>query len=650
MNRLFRAARPFAIAILLFSTCLGVNSTANAKELLLTADDIRAIAPKAKDEFVQALLDAKDEFEAAGIDTRLRMAHFLSQVLTETGGLKRIDENMNYSYKALMRVFSRKTVSEADARRIAGKPREVANWVYGARLGNRGRNTDDGWNYRGSGFIQLTGRDNFARRGADIGLPLADNPELVRQAKEGLTAAIAYWTARDINAAADVNDRMRVRKLVNGPAAHGHEQARVFFNTAWVKVFAGKEAAGFESAVEAAEDIVIDETAYDGILKEGGYMSDNFLSTEADAAETRADAIRDFQETWGLPETGVMDEATQEALLDPRMWRLLDVEEEVEAEAPAPAPSGDPEGTTAFTFGGGTEAGTESGAMTESGTEMALIEVRMGSGEIADSVNLKQEDVLALADAAAIYPEYEMGAAVASPDTFIPFSVIGTDDRFAVLDTTQFPARAIVQIRFENHSGRQSLCSGTMISPDTVLTAAHCVHSGTRNGRPYSKFRFFPGRNVGAAPFGECNARAAFVLSGWTEGDNPLDGREYDLGAFKLDCNVGDATGQVAIRVLGDDELGIKTTVHGYAADKAPAGRQWISEDELRVLQDLKGFYDNDTFGGTSGSAVFETGKTDTIIGVHTNGLHGEEPWASHNAFTRITEGRMQKIQEWIAQ
>ena len=221
MNRLYRTARHIAIVAHLVSACLVYNSTASAKELLLTADDIRIIAPKAKSEFVQALLDARGEFEAAEINTRLRMAHFLSQVLTETGGLKRIDENMNYSYKALMRVFSRRTVSEADARRIAGKPREVANWVYGARLGNRGRNTNDGWDFRGSGFIQLTGRDNFTRRGADIGLPLADNPEMVRQAKEGLTAAIAYWQATGINAAADANDRMKVRKLVNGPAAAG---------------------------------------------------------------------------------------------------------------------------------------------------------------------------------------------------------------------------------------------------------------------------------------------------------------------------------------------------------------------------------------------------------------------------------------------
>ena len=639
----------FRMAVaLLFGLVTLMATPAAAETKLLTAEDLRKIAPKAKDEFIQAFIGAESEFEAAGINTRLRMAHFLAQVMTETGGLRRIDENMNYSYKTLMRVFSRKTVSETDARRIAGKPKEVANWVYGARLGNRGRDTDDGWNYRGSGFIQLTGRYNFEKRGADIGLPLAENPELAREARAGLTAAIAYWEATGINAAADANDRIRVRKLVNGPAAHGADQARVFFNTAWTKVFAGKEAAGFESGTETAADPGSVDEAFDDILKGGGFIPDGFSSTESGSENTRADALRDFQETWGLPETGVLDEATQDALLDPRMWRLKMLEDEGEMAALDVAPAGqggDPEATVKFSFGAGTEAGT--------GMESAsvpMIEAKPGTGQIADNVNLKQEDLAALSEAGAIYPEYEMGEAAAKPETFVPFSVIGADDRRAVLDTTGFPARAIVQIRFENHSGGQSLCSGSMISPDTVLTAAHCIHSGTKTGRPFSNFRFFPGRNVGAAPFGECNARDAFVLGGWTSADTALDARTYDLGAFKLDCEIGNATGQLAVRSITEADLGVGTIVHGYAADKAPQGRQWVSEDKLRVLQDLKGFYDNDTFGGTSGSAVFAAGATDTIIGIHTNGLHGEEPWASHNAFTRITDERLSSIQSWIAQ
>ena len=188
-----------------------------------------------------------------------------------------------------------------------------------------------------------------------------------------------------------------------------------------------------------------------------------------------------------------------------------------------------------------------------------------------------------------------------------------------------------------------------MISPDTVLTAAHCIHSGTTDGRPFSNFRFFPGRNVAVAPFGECGAIGARVLRGWVNAPNQLDARIFDLGAFKLDCRVGDITGHFAIRTMGDTDVGLGTTVFGYAVDKAPGGRQWKSTDELRLLHDLKGFYDNDTYGGTSGSAVFISGQENEIVGVHTNGLHGEYPWSTHNAFTRITKRRFLTIQEWIS-
>lgn len=648
---------PLLIALIITTILWAPSQPAHAQSKLLTAEDIRKIAPKAKEEFIQAFVEAEEEFEKAGINTRLRMAHFMAQVLTETGGLKRIDENMNYSFDALMRVFSRRTVSETDARRIARKPKEVANWVYGARLGNRGRDTDDGWNYRGSGFIQLTGRDNFLRRGEQIELPLAENPELAREAEAGLKAAIAYWTAVGINSAADANDRIKVRKLVNGPAAHGADQARAYFNNAWVKVFAAKESAGFESG-ELDLEIESEVNVFDDILKNDGFMEDNFSATESGAEDAREEAYREYQRTWGLPETGVLDEATQEQLLDPRMWRLKSLEDDiVEAENTVTEPVseiGSGEETVVFSFDGAVDLGlggndSSESAGTESG-EVDLSAPRVGTGQMVSDFQLKQDDILSFNNASSQYASYEMGDLVTEPEDFVPFSVIGADERVAVLNTTTFPARAVVQILFKKPNGKENLCSGTMVSPDTVLTAAHCIHSGTQSGQAFSDFRFFPGRNVGVAPFGSCKAKSARVLSGWINATSPLETREFDLGAFKLDCDVGEETGQVAIRSVEEDEIGVGTTVHGYASDKAPGGRQWISKDELRVLQDFKGFYDNDTYGGTSGAAVFATGEEGTLIGVHTNGLHGEEPWASHNAFTRITPERLEKIKEWIAE
>lgn len=621
-----------AILVAFFLVYLN-SSGARAQEISFTFADIKSISPQASDEYIKEFIRAQADLRAAGINNRLRMAHFLTQVMTETGGMRRIDENMNYSFKSLMRVFSRKTISEAKAREIAGKPQLIANWVYGSRLGNRGRDTQDGWNYRGSGFIQLTGRTNFRVRGREIGQPLEESPELARQAREGLQAAIGYWKGRGISAAADDNDHRRVRILVNGPAAHGLDQSKVWFARAWTRVFRNKPAAG---GVEAGEELVameaMEETAlFDSILEDSGLLSEGFES-DGGADEKRAAAIKAFQAEVGLEASGVLDEATQIELLDPREWRYQD-------DVPV-QPDQELDGSVALSLGdGGTEA-----------AEAAPVEPEAGTGTVAADPNLDAEDLSALDTAKGIYADYEKGGPGADPDRFVPFSVIEPDTRVAVNDTTGFPARAIAQILLEDDRGSQRLCTGTMISPDTVLTAGHCIHSGSVAGQPFRNFRVIPGRNRGAAPFGRCKGRQAFVLAGWTASPTLEESRYYDLGAIKLDCQVGNATGWVGVRAIGNDEVGKPTLVQGYAGDLAPTGRQWVSEDRLRVLWQLKGFYQNDTFGGTSGAPVFEPDSRDVIIGVHTNGLHSdEEPWKSNNAFTRITPERLARIQEWIA-
>lgn len=633
MPRAFnRFSRLVAALIAMFLFALVPGVPARAEPGLVTMEDLKKIAPKAREDFVQAIIDAEPDLDAAGINTRLRMAHFIAQVMTETGGLARLDENMNYSFRSLIRVFSRKTISEAKARDIAGKPVEIANWVYGHRLGNLGRDTMDGWDFRGSGYIQLTGRANFRARGGEIGMDLESDPEAARQALAGLMAAVAYWSARDVNSAADDNDHHRVRVLVNGPAAHGEAQARVWFNRAWTRVFADKAAAGFEAGEALVEAGSLSEDAlFDTILSEAGFASAEELSNEADGAQSRNAGLKAFQNEMGLPETGVLDEATQDALLDPREWRHQ--EDEIEASAPVDAG----EQSLSFDLASGEEAAP------------APAEPNEGSGATASDVELGDETLVFLDGARSIYPDYEMGTlADTDPGSFKPFSVIGEDERTAVTDTTGFPARAIVQILFQSPRGKQ-LCSGAMISPDTVLTAAHCVHSGTRNGQPFKGYSVVPGRNLGAAPFGSCGVVRGYVLSGWVNAASALESRYYDLGALKLDCQVGHQTGWFGLTSLAEEAGGTPIAVQGYAADLTPTGRQWRSEDLIRLLWAQKGFHQADTFGGTSGAPVALLDQPATIIGVHTNGLFGvEAPWDGNNAFTRLTPARLARIAEWV--
>lgn len=623
----------------------------HAEEKLLTFDDIKRISPNAKDIYIHAIIDAQDAFEANGIDSRLRAAHFLAQVMTETGGLKRIDENMNYSFNTLMRVFSRRTVSQADARRIAGKPVEVANWVYGHRLGNRGRDTMDGWNYRGSGYIQLTGRDNFLRRGSELGIDIASDPDLVRDPDVGLQTALAYWTVNNINAAADVHDRLRVRVLVNGPAAHGYAQSKAWFNKVWVNALRDKDLLGFEAGegLLEAEGTALSEI-FDEILSETGFLDPADMVTES-AEVSREEAVRAFQEANGLPQTGVVDAATEDAMLDPSQWRP----QQYAGEQRAAVEVTDPETTVVINLTSGQADVVPAGPFESAGS--AFVESGNGIGPDAAAGNLLTGQVAdRLAAANAIYPDYAPveGLAQDENNNVINYGVIGDDDRLPVfvhMDMLAPPASSVVQIAFKTAFGAEKSCTGAMISADTVLTAAHCIHSGTIRGRPFRDFVVLPGRTSGAANFGECGALSATVLDGWINATSTAELLNYDIGAIKLDCDVGTRTGWFGVRALSDAEEGLEVTVQGYASDRVPKGQQWFSADKVQALTVLKGYHQADTFGGTSGAPVYGTAQNDMIVGVHSNTFFGvTDPWKSNNGFTRITERRVATIQNWIAQ
>ncbi len=624
--------RRLNFAFALFCLAMSCIKPASADTTLITADELKRISPRARDAFVEELTSMQKEMAEAGIDNPLVMTHFVAQIMTETGGLRRLDEDLMYSYQRGLGVFSRPILPEQKARELAGKPREFANWVYGSRLGNRGRNTDDGWNYRGSGYLQLTGRENFRNRGAEIRVPLENQPDLAREPQHyALKVALAYWKAAGISQAANDDDALRVRRLVNGPAALGLAESKDWFEKAWHRVFKAKA-----SPEEAGEVVVVPDgaSADNGVLIEHGYLPEGF-EAGSDPATARSDAVKAFQRDVGLPETGVIDEETEYELLD--AWRHQSSDDR----APVPESLGNQ--TASFDLLAASDPNEAGPAPTEA---------NKGSGETVENVNIPLEDQEALGTARGSYADYEMGRAAADPDRFLPYSILsGSDNRKPVTDTTEFPARAIVQILSETPGGRQLLCTGTMVSVDTVLTAAHCVHSGTVSGQPYRNFRIIPGRNAGAAPFGRCKARTAFVLSGWTTSTSPEESRIYDLGALKLDCDVGQRTGWVGMRALTDSEPVKSMVVEGYASDSTPPGRQLLSIGTLMALQTYKGFYDNDTFGGTSGAGVFVEGSPEEIVGVHTNGVYGSDPpWSKYNAFSRLTPERLSRVQEWIGQ
>jgi predicted chitinase len=148
------------------------------------------------------------------IDTSLRIAHFLAQVLHESGLLRITVENLNYSAEGLLRVF-RTYFTPAQAQRYAHQPEAIANRVYASRLGNGDEASGDGWRYRGRGLIQLTGRENYRALAGWLDADVVGAPDLVAD-RYAVHGAVFYWDRRGINGPADADDVREVTRRING--------------------------------------------------------------------------------------------------------------------------------------------------------------------------------------------------------------------------------------------------------------------------------------------------------------------------------------------------------------------------------------------------------------------------------------------------
>jgi len=150
------------------------------------------------------------------IDTPLKLAHFLAQCGHESGGFKVVNENLNYSADGLKKIFPKYfpgNLSESYAR----NPEKIAAKVYGGRMGNGGEETKEGWKFRGRGFIQLTGKNNYSEFGKAINEDMISNPDLVAT-KFPLLSAAWFFSKNCLHKCIDESDATvtSVTKCVNG--------------------------------------------------------------------------------------------------------------------------------------------------------------------------------------------------------------------------------------------------------------------------------------------------------------------------------------------------------------------------------------------------------------------------------------------------
>ena len=153
-----------------------------------------------------------------GITNTLRLAHFLSQCGHESGGFKAVRENLNYSAKGLVGIF-KKYFSPTLAVAYERQPEKIANRVYAGRMGNGDENSGDGYKFRGRGYIQLTGKENYTRFDATVPENIIADPDLVAT-KYPLASAAFFFNSNKLWAICDKGATPEVvtvvTKRVNG--------------------------------------------------------------------------------------------------------------------------------------------------------------------------------------------------------------------------------------------------------------------------------------------------------------------------------------------------------------------------------------------------------------------------------------------------
>jgi putative chitinase len=169
-----------------------------------------------------ALVEPFNEtFQRFGITTPAQQASWIGQCGHECGNFRIMEENLNYRAPTLLKLFPKTpkrqwgfTPEEAAA--YEKQPVRIANRIYGNRMGNRDEASGDGFRFRGSGFLQLTGHSNFFHAGQALGVDFVMQPELVRTPMYAAQTAGWFWQTHKLNQYADSGDILTMTKRING--------------------------------------------------------------------------------------------------------------------------------------------------------------------------------------------------------------------------------------------------------------------------------------------------------------------------------------------------------------------------------------------------------------------------------------------------
>lgn len=176
------------------------------------------------------LEEIKSVIEKFQINTPLRLAHFLSQCCHESARFTAKVENLNYGEPGLLSTFG-KYFDKITVKSYARNQEKIASRVYANRMGNGDELSKEGYKFRGRGYIQLTGKNNYVAFGKEVGLDLTVMPDLVSN-KFPLLSAAWFFSVNGINEISDKGSTeavvLMVTKKVNG-GSHGLSERIKYF-------------------------------------------------------------------------------------------------------------------------------------------------------------------------------------------------------------------------------------------------------------------------------------------------------------------------------------------------------------------------------------------------------------------------------------
>lgn len=238
----------------------------------------------------------------------------------------------------------------------------------------------------------------------------------------------------------------------------------------------------------------------------------------------------------------------------------------------------------------------------------------------------------------------------ASPANSNIESVIDYDSRTRIYSGAELASRATALITFDTPSGSY-YCTGWFYGPDVVATAGHCVHTGGSGGAWSTNVQVYPAYDAGAAPYGSSTAATLYSVTGWTVSGSS----QYDYGVIKLNSALGNSTGWFGTFWQTASLNKYPSILIGYPGDKSPYQSQWMSSDNVKASSARNVFYQNDTYGGQSGSAVWQDRPNSAkacyggpcAYAIHAYGYGGSGAAATNNSGTRINKFVFNNLYNW---